>query len=280
MSHASLEKGTVVLRDGRHLAVERDGAAHGGTPVLLIRPLGGTMSLWGPFREVLASRAPVIAFDRGGAGESSDAPLGATTRGMAADAVAVLDHFHATRAHVFGISLGGMVASWLAIDAPERVDRLCLASTPDAGLDLSRTAAGRGVSIAGCLFGPADRIEACLARRILSEPFRAQHPERVAHLQLLAGREPARRRELLKQLAAAALHRPGGALGKIRGPALILAGDRDELLGHRPQEALARAIPGARLEVVPGAGHDLTLEHPLLVARRVGSFFFGDEEPS
>ena len=124
------------LADGRRIAFEVSGA-HAGAPVLLLRPLLGSIAAWGPFRAVLASRARVIAFDRSGSGDSSDAPYFLGTRGMAQEAVAVLDQLGVRRAHVFGASLGGMVATWLAIDAPHRVARVCLASTPDTGLDLS-----------------------------------------------------------------------------------------------------------------------------------------------
>lgn len=276
MSHTGLQRGFVPVEDGRRLAFEIDGGERLGTPVLLIRPLGGTMTLWGPFREALAARGRVIAFDRAGAGESSDAPPFTTTRDMARDAAAVLDHLGVARAHVFGLSLGGMVATWLAADAPERVERLCLASTPDTGLDLSRSAAERGASLAGCLFRGAGSVEACLARRILSRAFREEHPERVAQIEKLAGCASARRAELVKQVVAAALHRPGSALGRIHAPTLVLAGDRDELLGHDAQKRLAEAIAGAVLEIVPEAGHDLSLERPLFVAGRIGAFFWGE----
>jgi pimeloyl-ACP methyl ester carboxylesterase len=61
----------------------------------------------------------------------------------------------------------------------------------------------------------------------------------------------------------------------VRAPTLVLAGEHDELLGRAPQQALAAAIPSARFELVPDAGHALTLEQPEQVADRVAAFFFG-----
>jgi 3-oxoadipate enol-lactonase len=268
------ERGFVALPDGRRLAFEARGAPRAEPPILLVRPLGGSIDPWGDFGDVLAARARVIAFDRGGTGESSDAPFRATTRAMAEDAVAVLDHAGVEQAHVFGISLGGMVATWLAIEAPARVARLCLASTPPSGLDLSWQGVGRAASLAACLLRAPGSVQSCLVRRVLSKDVRRRQPRRAAELaQPMTGRPP-RRVELLKQAAAAALHEANDRLYSITAPTLVLAGERDELIGLEPQRELARAIPGARFRIVEEAGHDLTLEAPLATAETVLRFFF------
>lgn len=259
------------LADGRRIAFEVSGA-HAGAPVLLLRPLLGSIAAWGPFRAVLASRARVIAFDRSGSGDSSDAPYFLGTRGMAQEAVAVLDQLGVRRAHVFGASLGGMVATWLAIDAPHRVARVCLASTPDTGLDLSWPA----LAIAGCLAGPRDLAGTGLARRFLSSRLRAGPPGRPPRAEESAELERPRRREIAKHVAAAAMHDARWELDRVRAPVLVLAGERDEVIGTAPQRALAEAIPGARLEILRGAGHDLTAESPCAVGERVASFFLDE----
>lgn len=276
---SAAQRDSVTLADGRRLAIEIEGASHGGVPIFLIRPLGGSIALWGAFREALAERARVIAFDRSGAGDSSDAPAVFGTRDMAADAVAVLDRLGVGAAHVFGISLGGMVATWLAIDAPDRVARLCLASTPDAGLDVSRSGLFRGASLSACLARPSDEVEACLVRRILSRPFREGDPARLEKILALVKGHPARRLEIVKQASAALLHDPRGELHRIKAPTLVLAGEHDELLGRAPQAQLAASIPDARIELFEGAGHDIALEEPLGVAGRVARFFL-DEAPA
>src|SRR5688572_26707767 len=163
---------TCALSDGGHLAYAERGS---GPPILLVRPLGGSMQSWGRFADTLARRLRVISFDpRGAAGASSRAPLRTSTRSMARDARELLDRLQLERVHIYGISLGGMVASWLAVDAPERVDRLVLASTLPSGWEVSSDALGRGVAVARCMLKPAREAEACMALRILSQQFRAQ----------------------------------------------------------------------------------------------------------
>lgn len=268
------EKDSVILDDGRRIAIEVAGPEGAGAPLLLIPPLGGPMALWGELRQLLAARARVIAFDRSGTGRSSDASIRNGTRRLAAEPAAVLDHLGVAKAHVFGLSLGGMVATWLAIDAPDRVERLCLASAPAAGLELSRTAVGRLMSLAACLARRSQDVEPCLARRILSPAFREREPARAAAIERTMVGQPARRLQVMKHASLALMHDARRELARIRAPVLVLAGEGDELLGIEPQKALAKGIPGARFETIAECGHAITLEKPRLVAERLIRFFF------
>ena len=273
----SMRSGFVTLPDGGHLAFEVHGNEHRGTPALLLRPLAGAMALWGEFRDVLAERLQVIAFDPRGTGPSSDADLTATTRDMARDAVTVLDAVGVSRAHVFGISFGAMVATWLAIDAPERVARLCLASAGPTGLELTASGLKRGLELVASALVPGNDASAHLPAAVLSERGREDQPERVRAVEESAAADPPVRVELAKHAIAAARHDARDGLGRIAAPTLVLAGDHDELLGEAPTIALAAAIHGARREVIADAGHDLTLERPAATARRVAAFFLEGE---
>lgn len=253
----------VRLADGGHLSLTVQGA---GAPLLLLRPLGGSLVSWGSFAELLARGARVVAFDARGSGCSSAAPLATTTRSMAADAVGLLDALAIARADVFGSSLGGMVASWLAIDAPERVGRLILASTPVRGLDVHPGGWRRGLALARCLAQPARAAEACLATQVLSREFRAHHADEVARIRARAAARPASHRGLLAHLAAAALHDVGPRLRNLGAATLVVAGERDALLPAREQNRLSASLPRARFAVVPNAGHDVTAEAPEIVA--------------
>jgi pimeloyl-ACP methyl ester carboxylesterase len=165
------EDGFTRLPDGGKISYQICGQRHGGVPVMLICPLGGSMALWGTFRDLLSERLRVISFDLRGTGHSSGDPAWVSTRSLARDGLQVLAQLGVARAHVFGISLGGMAATWLAILAPARVARLCIASAPARGLELNRAGLRRELALAACFARPSDEVEASLVDRILSPRF-------------------------------------------------------------------------------------------------------------
>src|SRR3954451_2191012 len=117
----SLDEGSA-RRGGRH--------SKDAPPVLLVRGLGANGRLWAPaVRRLLASGYEVIVIDNRGCGRSSTPWWPWTTRTMARDALAALDELEIERAHVWGGSLGGMIAQELALEFPERVSTLVLSST-------------------------------------------------------------------------------------------------------------------------------------------------------
>jgi len=188
---------------------------------------------------------------------------------MARDAITLLDALGIARAHVYGISLGGMVASWLAIESPSRVDRLVLASTTPRGVTFHTSTSRRAFALARCLTKTPPEMEACMATRILSTEFRLDHPAEVDGIRALARMHPATRSAVGVLLTAAARHDVRCRLKDIASPTLVIAGGRDELISLPPQRELAAGIPHATLDVIEAAGHDVSAELPDLVATRV-----------
>jgi pimeloyl-ACP methyl ester carboxylesterase len=255
----------VKLPDGGRLAIAVQGSGR-SRPLLLVRPLGGSLVSWGAFAELLAAEARVITFDARGSGCSSAAPFAMTTRRMAGDALAVLDALAVERADVFGLSLGGMVASWLAVDAAARLDRLVLASTPVRGANVHTGGWRRGLAMARCLMQLPRAAEACLATHVLSDEFRSAHRGEVARIRARARARPASHLGLLALLAAAGLHDIAAHLRDVRAETLVVAGGRDALLPSGVQERLAARLPDARFAVVPESGHDVAAEVPAVLA--------------
>jgi pimeloyl-ACP methyl ester carboxylesterase len=229
------------------------------SPILLLRPLGGSTLSWGPFADALEKELRVITFD----------PIArSTTRAMAADAAAVLDDHGVERAHVFGISLGGMVATWLAIDHASRVDRLALVSTLPKGSMFRHDVVLRALSLVRCLARPPAQAEASLATRILSTRFRREHPREVERVRSAAMKRPASHRALLTMLAAAARHDATARLREIAAPTLVVAGELDPIVSRASQRLLVQ-IPHARFELARGVGHDVSVEAPEWLAEQV-----------
>ena len=234
-----------------------------GPPVLLISALSGNTLDWDMLQPALATRFRIIAFDNRGAGRSS-APVGPYTTGqMADDAAALLEHLGIERAHVVGLSMGGMIAQELALAHPERIDRLILYATVARvrlalhGPWLSNwaRAAERGVeanelvlSLMPWVFTAAfmtqqEQVEEALAMWI-SAPFQAP-PQGIA-----------------AQAAACRTHDALERLPLITAPTLVLVGAEDILFPVSCAEELAEGIPGARLHVLERGGHIPHLEYP------------------
>lgn len=264
--------GQLTLADGHRIHYELQGAAARATPLLLLRPLGGSVALWGEFRDRLARERPVIAFDHLGTGGSRPGAARSCTRALASDALGVLDGLGLARAHVFGISLGGMTACWLACDAPERVASLCVASAPVTGVALTHAGLVRGARLARSFVHRANHVERALVRRVLSRRFEREQPGRLAEIERIVGRAPTAPRDLLRLAAAGALHDARAALPRVRARTLVLAGDEDGLLGPAAVWRLGRALSAIRCETLERAGHDLTLERPQETALRVSRF--------
>ncbi|MCX5740995.1 MAG: alpha/beta hydrolase [Proteobacteria bacterium] len=268
-----LDTGHAPLADGGALAYAIHGRAHAGPPVLLVRPLGGSMDLWGRFRARLADDFCVVSYDLRGTGGSRSAWAWSTTRGLARDAIFLLDHLEIARAHVFGLSLGSMIATWLAVDAPARVARLCLASTCARGIEVTRTGVRRELALASCFLHRGPEVEPRLVDRLLSSRFRAAQPVEVARIEAALRAAPVARAALLTHALAGVLHDARGALSTIGAPTLVLAGADDTLLGTAPSHAVSVAIPRAVFAIVAESGHDLTLEQPIATAARVIAHF-------
>lgn len=260
------------LPSGRQLSYRVTAAVNHRAPILLHRPLGGSMRLWGDFVDGLARHHQVIAFNPLGVDDASDVPCNYTTRRMADDAVSLLDHLGVARAHVFGLSLGGMVASWMAIDAPKRLASLVLASTIPQPTAISLDGLRRVVVMFrwAALAGPAAQV--ALLHRILSPEFCKLHPAKVAELERTVSRIRSKRRNLINLSLAAATHHADLQQLPQALPTLLLFGAHDPLAGAKAREELQREVPFAQKIILANSGHDLSLEQPSLTADCVTRF--------
>lgn len=251
---------------GVELEYETFGPAAAET-ILLINGLGSQMTRWPePFcQKLVAHGYRAIRFDNRDVGRSTWFKPGEayTLSDMASDAVAVMDAAGAEKAHVAGVSMGGMIAQTVAIEHPQRVLSLTsimsatgargtLDSTPEAGAVLNTPApdpkadfeafVAHGIKNARTIGSPAyPWDEAALRQRVIAEYERAFNPTGVQR-QMAAIRGDGDRTERLSRLKV---------------PAVVLHGADDPLIKPFGGEATAAAIPGAELRVIPGMGHDL-----------------------
>jgi 3-oxoadipate enol-lactonase len=232
-----------------------DGAADAPV-VVLSNSLGATRAMWDPQVPALAERYRVVTYDTRGHGESP-APAGPYTRDdLVDDLVALLDEVGAPRAHVAGLSLGGMTALRLAAREPQRVHRLavlCTSAKVDPQGFLDRAAAARS--------GGTAPLAPVVAGRWLTPEFAAGHPELVARLEaMIAGSDDEGYAACCEVVAGMDL-RPD--LARITAPTLVVSGKDDPALPPEHQQLIAEGIPGAELLIVSPGAHLANLERTL-----------------
>lgn len=246
---------------------------HGqGPPLLLIRGFMRSMRFWWPFAESLGEGLGLIAFDNRGIGRS-ERPLGLySTAQMADDAAALLDALGVESAHVFGMSLGGMIAQELALRHPSRVQRLILGATTAGGPSAVRIPWAQRLTLARSAALPPREAMQTTASLTLAAPYLREHPEVVDRWLGLMEIDRPQRRGFLGQAAAALRHDAWERLPHLKAPTLVVTGDADQLIPPENSRLLAERIPQARLKILPGAGHDLTTEQPDAMAWLVRDF--------
>lgn len=260
--------------DDAELHVEVRGA---GPPLVLLHGFAGSAQTWAPHLEAFSGRYTVVALDLLGHGESA-APPDPKRYAIAhaiEDTLGVLDVLGLGRVHLLGYSMGGRAALAAAIAAPERVRSLVLESA-SPGLrdpDLRRVRAAQDAALADAI--ERDGVLA-FVERWEREPLFATHAALPPDV-----REALRAQRLRHTAAGLANSLRGfgqGAmpplhdfLGEVRMPALLIAGALDARYTGIARE-MAAALPAARLEVVPGAGHTVHLEQPEAFRRLVLEF--------
>jgi 3-oxoadipate enol-lactonase len=241
-----------------------------GDPLLLIQGLGYGRSGWGQFANRLAEDFTVIAYDNRGFGES-DKPAGPySTSELGGDAAAVLDAAGIERAHVLGVSLGGMVAQELALAEPQRIRRLVLLSTTPGGLG-SYPMPARTVQ----LMLSADSLPPETALRRFVENALADgalQPELVEQILAYRLAHPPDPAGWSSQAAAGAAHDALRRLAQIQMPTLVVHGVEDAVVDARNGELIARTIPGAELTLLEECGHLPFWEQPTELADVVRAF--------
>jgi 3-oxoadipate enol-lactonase len=244
------------------VAYERTG--RDGAPTLVFsNSLGSTTWMWERQAAALGEQFDVVRYDHRGHGRSPVPPEPYDLADLGADVLALLDGLGAQRVHWCGLSRGGMVGMWLAINAPERIDRLVLCCTsaklgpPEMWADRAATVREQGV----------DAIADAGLERWLTAGFREREPEVTAQVRAMLASTPAagyagccgviERMDLVDQL------------GAVAAPTLVVAGAQDPATPPEHGERIAAAVRGARLEVVEDCAHLAAVEQPETISQLI-----------
>jgi pimeloyl-ACP methyl ester carboxylesterase len=256
--------------NGTHLCVDETGSDT-DPPILLIGGASSSLDWWDDAlcARLAAGGRRVIRYDHRDTGESAHAPAGAPGYrfdDLAADVPALLDALGIGRAHIAGLSMGGGIAQRIAIEQPARVATLTLLSTSSDGPgsdDLPPPAPELAARFGDPPPAPdwSDR-DAVIEHMVEEQRAFAGTPFDEVRVRAIAGRVVDRTADIE---AASTNHwlldgsgeplRP--RLGQITAPTLVVHGTDDPLFPPAHGEALAREIPGARLLILPGVGHEV-----------------------
>jgi pimeloyl-ACP methyl ester carboxylesterase len=255
------DKGLVRVGRGptaTRLHVQREGS---GEPLLWITGFAISSEIFSPVIDTYAAEFDCVRYDNRGAGRSP-APWRITSiPELAGDAVRLMDALGIDSAHVYGLSMGGMVAQEVAIRFPDRVRGLVLGCTthggPKAVLPAPKVAAA--LTARGA---PAELRAQLVGRALFSAEFQRREPALVRRYLGLLNAHRTSARGAMSHLAASTYHDTRARLGRIVAPTLVLHGERDALTPPANARLLADAIPDATLGMVHGAGHAYLLEQP------------------
>jgi 3-oxoadipate enol-lactonase len=243
-----------------------------GRPLVLVQGVGIGRWGWEPVVDRLARRFQVITIDNRGIG-ASDSPSGHfTTRAMAQDVLAVLDHAGIQQASVLGTSLGGMIAEELALTHPERVDRLVLVATLPGGPRSRPMPLGTTYLFAAGPFLTDKARLGQLVHNALGPATRRGRPEIAERLAAAKLAHPQSEPAWRGQVAAGMLFNPLGRQRDITQPTLVVQGTADRVVDPGNADVLADLLPNARVELFDGAGHLLYWEQPKRFAHVVAGF--------
>ena len=240
------------------------------TPVVFLHGVGSDKSVWHPQLEAFARERRAIAFDYPGYGDSDPAPEGTTREDYAEAVLSGMRDLGVPRAHICGLSLGGVVAIALHAADPDACASLILADTFAVHPD-GQAIYGRSIAASEDMRALAEgRVDVLLAQP--ADPaVRTEVVETMAKIDPAAFRIGAEAVWLADQR---------DRVHEIRSPALVVCGAQDHVTSPALSHELTRLIPGARYEQIEGAGHLTNLEKPEEFNTLVGAFIRGVDSRS
>ena len=243
-----------------------------GSPLVLIQGVGVGRWGWEPVAARLARRFQVISIDNRGIGASDTPPGHYSTRAMANDVLAVLDHAGIQGASLVGTSLGGMIAQELALAHPERVDKLVLVATIPGGPRSRPMPLPTTYLFAWAPFMTSQAKLQQFVHATLGPETLRRRPKVARRLAARKLAHPQSQHAWRAQTEAGMLFNPLGRQRRITQPTLIVQSTADKVVAPDNAEVLASLLPNARLQRFDGAGHLLYWEQPKRFVRIVTDF--------
>ena len=258
----------LIQTNNAHIYSQMEGQ---GPPVLLISGMISDVASWGPLSPLLKDNFTLINFDNRGAGRTQCAEPNWTIDHMVEDAIAVLDHYQISQAHIVGHSMGGMIGLRIAKKYPDRVAAYIMMSSVNAPTKKGVAYFEEMAKLHASNMSKTDWFQ-LLFHALYSPPFFDNPASVKAAAYAASSYEHAQTSaNLLKQVAALASITPI-KLSEILTPILSLIGQNDNVvLPHRAQTSLAD-LPNAVFQILPDAAHSIHWEATEKVADEITGF--------
>ena len=248
---------------------------HGdGFPLLMIMGLSANIDWWDPrLIQETSKRYKTVIFDNRGAGQT-DKPKVAYTIGMFADDTAgLMDALKIKRAHILGISMGGMIAQEFALNHPEKVEKLVLCSTTCGASSSVQPSA----QVVGLLMRPREGMtEEEVVKNWIELLFTEDFLKGNAFLMSVVTQQllkvPIQSDAYQRQIGAILNFDTYQRLQEIKAPTLVMHGKKDILVPPENAKIIADKIPGAKLAYFENSGHALFSEEPEKVNKALLEF--------
>jgi 3-oxoadipate enol-lactonase len=241
-------------------------------PVLLLGgSLGTTLEMWEPQLAGIGGAARLVSLTQRGHGTSPVPPGPYSIAELGGDVLALMDQLGLKRVSYCGLSIGGMVGQWLAINARERIERLVLICT-SAYLPPEDQWRQRAATVRQA--GTPEAVADAVLQRWFTPGYVERNPETVARYRRMIASIPAE--GYAGCCEAIAIMDMRSDLERIAAPTLVIAGAQDPAIPPEHGAAIADAVPGARLEVLDPAAHLASVER----ATEVSGLIAGHLHPS
>jgi len=254
--------------DGVTLNYQWDG--DDGKPVLLLsNSLSTDLRMWESQIPAFTEHFRVLRYDNRGHGGSSSPDGEYSIDQIAGDAVALMDHTGVERAHVCGVSMGGMVAMWLGINAADRVGKLVMSNTSS---DVSPPDPWQA-RIDTIQAGGMESIVEAGVERFLSEEYRAGGGDAIDLMRsMLRGCDADGYCGCVAAVRDMSLT---AGLSSIQNDVLVIAGELDPATPVSHSEVMMDHLPNAEMAVIPGVAHLSNAEKPAVFNELVLNFLTG-----
>jgi 3-oxoadipate enol-lactonase / 4-carboxymuconolactone decarboxylase len=263
-----LSKMTFAKINGINIHYQYEKAPIGGVGAtfVFINSLGTDFRIWDGVVEHLGNQGNILRYDKRGHGLSENSPNSLTISDLASDVIALLDYLKIEKVVLVGLSIGGIIGQYLAINSPERIEKLVLSNTaPRVGSEESWNTRINIVENKG-IASIADAI----MKVWFSENFHQNHaPELAAYKTMLSNINPVGYVHACEALRENDLT---DEISKINIPTLCLAGTEDGSTPPAQVKAMADQIPDAEYVLIEGVGHIPCVEKPQFVSSKILEF--------